>query len=128
MPIDVKEIVSLDAHRDGGSLGVTFLDSQQTKHEMLFRVDPESAGSGDGIVAYRSPLVKSFITATRKNPVTCLVAPQSVVRKTPISWEAAGEILESVKRLAVEFMPDDERVYQAMEVVVRDDLHHVQNA
>ncbi len=119
---EVEDIVSLDVYRDGGSLSVTFLDPEHTKHKMIFRVDNAATESKDGLRTYRSAVIESVITAHRLNPVTCVSSPETVVRKAPITWEKAAEILLSLQPLAANFSSGNSWVLEGMEQVVNNEL------
>ncbi len=125
---EIEDIVSLDVYRDGGSLSVTFLDPGHTRHEMVFRIDNAATAGSEGAKVYKAPLIKSIITATRKNPVTCVSSPETVVRNTPITWEKAAGILLGLKPLADNFVSDNNWVFQSMEQVAGCELGAVKQA
>jgi len=115
---EVENIVSLDMYRDGGSLGVTFLDTKHTKHAMIFRIDSAASERSDGMLIYRSALIESSINADWVNRVTCVPASGTVVRKTPITWERAADLLADLRPLLGKFGSDENQVFQKMEQVV----------
>lgn len=122
MLAEVKEIVSLDTCEDGLSLAVTFLDAECTRHTMIFRIDNAATASGDGVSVYKSALIESLVAADWLNPITCVSASGTVVRKTPVSWEKAADILLNLRPLVVNFVSDKKWVFKEMEEVVSSAL------
>lgn len=122
---EVKDIVSLDVCRDGQSLSVTYLDPGRTQHTLIFRVDNAATAGGDGVRIYKSALIESLVTAVWKNPITCVSSANTVVRKTPVTWERAAEILLNLKPLMVNAVSGDSQVFQSMEQVASSDPHAV---
>ncbi|MFV8819545.1 hypothetical protein [Haliea sp. E17] len=125
MHTEVKDIVSLGVCKDGASLSVTFLDPENTRHKMVFRIDNDASQTSDGMSIYRSALIESIITAERLNPVTCVSSLETVVRKTPVSWEKAAEILLNLGPLVANFSSANNWVFKSMQEVAGSELHAV---
>ncbi len=128
MYTEVKDIVSLGLYRDGRSLSVTYVDPEHTKHVMIFRNDSEATEGGDGAGIYTSARVESYITADWLNPITCVSSSNKVVRKTPVTWEKAAEILGKLRPLAVNLTPDNTWILHSMEQVASSELQAVEHA
>lgn len=121
MYTEVETIVSLEVCPDGGSLSVTFLDPKRVRHKLIFRIDENATEASEGIRVYKSALVESLITTDWKNPITCVVAPETVVRKTPVNWDSAAAILDNLRPLVANYESDYHWVYRCMEEVVSNE-------
>ncbi len=122
MGIEAKEIVSLEERRDGGSLAVTFLDPAHTRHTLIFRIASVATESSDGVGVYQSALIESLVTADWLNSVTCVPASGTVVRKTPVTWEKAAEILSDLGPLVPGFPSGNKWVFEKMQQVLSSNL------
>lgn len=123
MHTDVDSIVSLSAGQEGEVLRVAFIDSKSTEHTLVFRIDdPVDGGSGSTRRDYKAPLIESRVQADWINPITCVPATGSVIRKTPLTWQEAAKLIDKIKPLVNQRPPEDGQALERIEQAIRQHL------
>jgi len=96
----VASPTSLDVYRDGGSLSVSFRDSNDTEHTLFFPVRL-SVGAPRRFerVGYFPPKLERFIRTPRISHITGLESVDTTKETDSVSWEEAKQILSQLSPL-----------------------------
>ena len=123
MAPSIKELISLDVYRDGGSLSVTYSDGSENQFELIFTIDNEASESYRTRRFYKSATVIRYEKSEYVSPVTGIVSKKFERTEAPISWTDAVALLHSVEPLMNSFESDYFWVFGSMLAVAINDEH-----
>jgi len=118
MSVEIRELVSMDVYRDGGSLSISFKDKKGTQHELVFLIDNIESDKNSEFTVYKSAVIESFIKSEYVSPITGISCPKTEIEKQEISWGLAKNILLKIEPLIKGFKCDYMWVYQSMVTIV----------
>lgn len=122
---DVKELVSLNVYRDGGSLSVSFRDHEGTQHVLKFLVNNFASDQGGDFKFYKSVSIKSYTKSEYVSPVTGIPTPKIEVEEGSISWESAKILLDKLDPLIKSFQSDYLWVFHSMVTIAGNEDHAI---
>ncbi len=113
---------SLDIYRDGGSLSVTFMDSEGVERTLLFPVRLAADGARKfERVGYFSPTLEWFVHTSRISHITGLESVDTKQEARASSWEEARRILSELSRFMPQFQTEYAHVFPMMVKVAASD-------
>ena len=118
MNVEIRELVSMDVYRDGGSLSISYKDRENTQHELVFLVDNIESDKNSEFTIYKSAVIESFIKSEYVSPITGVASPKTEIEKQEVSWGLAKNILSKIEPLIKGFKSDYMWVYQSMVTIV----------
>jgi hypothetical protein len=87
---EVKQLVSLDDDRDGGSIGVSFRDGAGELVGLVVRRRLDAFGR---IVGYETPELQRHVPHAYTSKIDGEQLEYRTREDTPLSWEDAGQLL-----------------------------------
>ena len=115
---------ALDIYRDGGSLSVSFLDSEGIERTLFFPVHL-SVDNGRRFerIGYFAPQIEWFVRTPRISHVTGLESVDTTKETKAVSWEEARRILSELSPQIQQLKTEYAHVFPLMvEVAEKDGL------
>jgi hypothetical protein len=112
---DVRELVSIDTYRDGGSIGASFLDAMD-QHVSLFL--HRIVDAGNVVTGYAAPLLQRHVPHEYTSKLDGGLLAYHTREDTPLSWEDAGRLLAAIAPMVPAVAPHDGYTFERLQRVV----------
>jgi len=122
---EIKELISLDVYRDGGSLSASFRDREGTMHVLRISIDNVASDSSQDLKFYKSASIESYIKSEYVSPVTGISSPKTEIKEKPVSWGDAKKLLEKLAPLVKGFQSEYLWVFDSMIIIVGNENHAI---
>lgn len=114
MKTAISTLISLDIHRDGGSLSATFADQFDIQHTLMLPVKSRKTGDESGLQGYAQPILETYEKTRRTSPVTGVVSYETNRQEREIPWSEARDIISQLESLLYQVSSDDAFIYSAI--------------
>jgi hypothetical protein len=114
MKTAISTLISLDIHRDGGSLSATFADQLAVQHTLMLPVKSRKTGDEVRLQGYAQPILETYEKTPRISPVTGTVNYETNRQEREIPWSEARRIIDQFQSLLHQVSPEDTFIYSAM--------------
>jgi hypothetical protein len=88
-------LISLDAYRDGGSVGASYESDDQVQCTLIFPIGEKHSDSGER--TYRSPVLDVYEPSSYSSPVSGVTYSDWKRQSRQLSLDEAGELLRAMK-------------------------------
>ena len=124
--LEVAKLESLGVYRDGGSLGVSFIDNKGNLHELVFLIDNYASEQRKTSKVYRAATIESYISKEVISPITGISRKESEKLEKSITWEDAKEFLHQLEPQINGFVSEYKWVFESMCKIANSGSHEIE--